>query len=61
MFRAGRDYSASAARRRSSSARSTSFALSSIALCASYLYATEGKVPRAFADAGLQHAFAARA
>jgi len=38
-----------------------SSALSSIALCASYLYATEGKVPRAFADAGLQHAFAARA
>jgi len=38
-----------------------SSALSSIALCASYLYATEGKVPRAFADAGLQHAFAAKA
>jgi len=38
-----------------------SSALSSIVLCASYLYATEGKVPRAFADAGLQHAFAARA
>ena len=38
-----------------------SSALSSIALCASYLYATEGKVPRAFVDAGLQHAFAARA
>jgi hypothetical protein len=37
-----------------------SSALGSIALCASYLYATEGKVPRAFADAGLQYAFAAR-
>jgi uncharacterized protein DUF6159 len=36
-------------------------ALSSIALCALYLYATEGKVPRAFADTGLQNAFAARA
>jgi len=35
-------------------------ALSSIALCALYLYATEGKVPRAFAGAGVQHAFAAR-
>src|SRR2546423_256063 len=35
-----------------------SSALSSIALCASYLYATEGKVPRAFADSGLQHALA---
>lgn len=35
-----------------------SSALSSIVLSASYLYATEGKVPRVFADAGLQHAFA---
>ena len=35
-----------------------SSALSSIVLTASYLYATEGKVPRVFADAGLQHAFA---
>lgn len=37
-----------------------SSALSSIALCALYLYATEGKVPRAFADTGLQHAFATK-
>src|SRR5579859_6177568 len=37
-----------------------SSALSSIALSASYLYATEGKVPKVFADAGLQYAFAAR-
>jgi hypothetical protein len=36
-----------------------SSALSSIVLSASYLYATEGKVPKVFADAGLQHAFAA--
>ena len=35
-----------------------SSALSSIVLSASYLYATEGKVPRVFADAGLQYAFA---
>lgn len=35
-----------------------SSALGSIVLSASYLYATEGKVPRVFADAGLQHAFA---
>jgi hypothetical protein len=35
-------------------------ALNSIALCALYLYATEGKVPQAFAGAGLEHAFAAR-
>ena len=35
-----------------------SSALSSIVLSASYLYATEGKVPHVFADAGLQHAFA---
>ncbi|HUQ74843.1 MAG TPA: DUF6159 family protein [Burkholderiales bacterium] len=33
-------------------------ALSSIVLSALYLYATEGKVPQAFANAGLQHAFA---
>jgi hypothetical protein len=33
-------------------------ALNSIVLCALYLYATEGKVPEAFASAGLQHAFA---
>lgn len=37
-----------------------SSALSSIALAASYLYATEGKVPLVFADAGLQYAFAPR-
>jgi len=36
-------------------------ALSSITLAALYLYATEGKVPQAYADTGLQHAFAARA
>jgi hypothetical protein len=36
-------------------------ALSSITLVALYLYATEGKVPQAYADTGLQHAFAARA
>jgi hypothetical protein len=36
-------------------------ALNSIVLCALYLYATEGKVPQAFAGAGLQHAFAPRA
>lgn len=35
-------------------------ALSSIVLSALYLYATEGKVPEAFAGAGLQHAFAAK-
>ena len=35
-----------------------SSALSSIVLSASYLYATAGKVPRVFADAGLQYAFA---
>ena len=35
-------------------------ALNSIVLSALYLYATEGKVPEAFADAGLQHAFAAK-
>lgn len=35
-----------------------SSALSSIVLSASYLYATEGKVPRVFVDAGLQYAFA---
>jgi hypothetical protein len=35
-------------------------ALNSIALCAVYLYATEGKVPQAFAGAGLEHAFAPR-
>ena len=38
-----------------------SSALSSIVLSASYLYATEGKVPRVFADAGLQYAFAPKA
>ncbi len=37
-----------------------SSALSSIVLSASYLYATEGKVPRVFADAGLQYAFATK-
>src|SRR5438477_6861887 len=37
-----------------------SSALSSIVLSASYLYATEGKVPKVFADAGLQYAFAAK-
>jgi len=37
-----------------------SSALSSIALCALYLYATEGKVPQAFANTGLQYAFAAK-
>lgn len=37
-----------------------SSALSSIALCALYLYATEGKVPRAFAHIALQHAFATK-
>ena len=35
-------------------------ALNSIALCALYLYATEGKVPQAFANTGLQHAFATK-
>ena len=35
-------------------------ALNSIALCALYVFATEGKVPQAFAGAGLEHAFAAR-
>ena len=35
-------------------------ALSSITLCALYLFATEGKVPQAFASSGLQHAFASR-
>ena len=35
-------------------------ALNSIAHCALYLYATEGKVPQAFANAGLQHAFATK-
>ena len=35
-------------------------ALNSIALCALYLFATEGKVPQAFAGAGLEHAFAPR-
>ena len=35
-------------------------ALNSIVLCGLYLYATEGKVPQAFAGAGLQHAFAAK-
>ena len=35
-------------------------ALNSIVLCALYLYATEGKVPEAFAGAGLQHAFAGK-
>lgn len=35
-------------------------ALSSIMLSALYLYATEGKVPEAFAGTGLQGAFAAR-
>ena len=35
-------------------------ALNSIVLCALYLYATEGKVPEAFASAGLQHAFAGK-
>jgi len=35
-------------------------ALSSITLSALYLYATEGKVPEAFAGTGLQGAFAAR-
>jgi len=35
-------------------------ALNSIALCALYLFATQGKVPQAFAGAGLEHAFAAR-
>ena len=33
-------------------------ALGSITLCALYLFATEGKVPQAFAAAGVQHAFA---
>ena len=32
-------------------------ALKSIALCALYMYATEGKVPQAFAGAGLEYAF----
>ena len=32
-------------------------ALKSIALCALYMYATEGKVPSAFAGAGLEYAF----
>lgn len=32
-------------------------ALKSIALCALYMYATEGKVPVAFAGAGLEYAF----
>jgi hypothetical protein len=36
-------------------------ALNSIALCALYLYATQGKVPQAFANTGVQNAFAARA
>jgi hypothetical protein len=35
--------------------------LNSIALCALYLYATEGKVPQAFGSAGIEHAFAAHA
>ncbi|HET7672730.1 MAG TPA: DUF6159 family protein [Burkholderiales bacterium] len=35
-------------------------ALNSIVLCALYLYATEGRVPEAFAGAGLQHAFAGK-
>lgn len=35
-------------------------ALNSIALCALYVFATEGRVPQAFAGAGLEHAFAAR-
>ena len=35
-------------------------ALSSIALSALYLYATQGKVPAAFEGAGVQHAFASR-
>jgi uncharacterized protein DUF6159 len=35
-------------------------ALNSIALCALYLYATEGKVPQAFANTGLQYAFATK-
>lgn len=37
-----------------------SSALNSIALCALYLYATEGKVPQAFANTGLQYAFATK-
>ena len=35
-------------------------ALNTIALCALYLYATEGKVPQAFANTGLQFAFATK-
>jgi len=35
-------------------------ALNTIALCALYLYATEGKVPQAFANTGLQYAFATK-
>lgn len=34
-------------------------ALKSIALCALYMYATEGRVPQAFAGAGLEYAFGA--